>query len=324
MDIEFLPGFITYDFGPKRLLFAVLHSTTSLKYTPRGDVGADLLAVHLAMDIGCKAVISTTPREEEFGIDFNRLPPPKSLALNMFDVFEKNENKEKILWYFKKYSWVATTTEDYADKLKVYKSFWSYVGKLSNSKSPIVFVHMQDPVLRNFPSLIDVISLGIEKRRIEEAIAKLNKKYRKTFGNMKKDFADFSASHAKYYYKNSILQAAGTLNPKGFSGKTREDHEKMLKRVDDLGFNKIYRELKNSFTFEKYLRAVKYIEERVPLKVTSSLNFSGKYALGTKKFLRDFHRKGIELEVNGFLSEVRTDLGIEIIKDFLQFTGLSI
>jgi hypothetical protein len=92
----------------------------------------------------------------------------------------------------------------------------------------------------------------------------------------------------------------------------------MLERINYLGFKKIYKQLKDSYKFEKYLRAIRQIEEKVPFTITNRLNFSGKYAIGTKEFLLKLGRKGIELEVNSFLSEAKTDLGIEILETMVK------
>jgi hypothetical protein len=47
------------------------------------------------------------------------------------------------------------------------------------------------------------------------------------------------------------------------------------------------------------------------------LNFTGKLALGTKKFLADVKGRGIEVEVSSFLGEVYTDLGVELVASLI-------
>jgi hypothetical protein len=311
MKTRFYPAFMTYDFGDSNPVFVVPHATTSLEYTPRGDIGADLLAVQLAKQIGTKAVISSIPREHEFGIDFNRLPPPERLAIEMFETFAKDEDKDKISEYEKRYAWVSGNRKDYVYKLKTYNAFWSTVGRFCKKDTLLIFLHVQSPMLRNFPSIIDVIPFS-RFMGIDKAVDETNKRFEKKFEKIKKDFVEFSVFHTKHIYANSVLQKFGTTDPKAFSGSTKENHEKMLERLKVLGFADIGEELKRSYSLEKNLKAIEHVGN-LPLRITCAMNFTGSLALGTQKFLKKSGATGIELEVSDFLSEIRTDLGIDVI-----------
>lgn len=318
MEINFYPGFITYDFGDSNYFFVCVHPTTSLEILPREDIGADLLAVQLAQEMKGKAIIATLPREREFGMDFNRLPPSPKLAVDMFKYFLREGEKEKIKEYEERYAWTALSKNEHLKKKKIYNSFWSTVEKLSKKDTLFIFVHVQDTTLRNFPSLIDVIPLsGLNKKKIKSVIEELNDRYRSKFKSIRKDLTDFLIFDAKHQYRSIAMQTFGTLDPKAFSGDLKEKHEKMLKRIQDLGFKKLKKELKDSYTLGKHINAAKIIGRKIQPKITYMLNFTGKLAHATKKFLREVDGKGIELEVSSFLSEVYTDLGKEILKSFI-------
>lgn len=321
MKVCFHRGFITYDFGKKSLLFVDVHPTTDLSFTPRDDIGADLLCVQLAKNLKCKTIITTMPRNQEFGMDFNRLPPSEREATKIFEKFVNNIIGD-VGKYEKKYAWVAANRADHRRRCRIYEEFWSTVKRLSKSVDIVVFIHVQDCELRNFPSALDLVPIsGFSKNKIKKVVAKINKKYKDEFEKLKSDFIAYAVSYHRNQYKTILLQMFNSTNPKRFSGVEKENYEKMLKRVLALGFKKEYKELKNFYSISRHVKIVRKIYKRIPLKATYMLNFSGRFALGTKKAMKELKMKNLkvlEVEVNSFLSEVRTDLAIKILEDLVE------
>lgn len=320
MKVDFHLGFTTYDFGSNHdFLFVDLHPTTDLTFTPRDDIGADLLSVSLAKKMRCKAVTTALPRNQQFGIDFNRLPPSETQATKMFGKFV-NDIPGDTGNYEKKYAWVATDRLDHRIRKNIYKNFWSSVKKFSKKLSDagmLVFIHVQNPELRNLPSLIDVIPIsGLSEAGVKRVVEKMNKKYKAEFGRLKNDFNTYLVSYNNNQYKTALLQMFKSADPKRFFGLEKENYEKMLKRVLLLGFKKEYKELKDSYSIDTHTNAIKRICKKIPLRITYMLNFSGKLALGTKRATKGY--KVLEVEVNSFLSEVRTDLATEVLEDIIE------
>jgi hypothetical protein len=319
MKIDFHTGFTTYDFGDNNFLFVDLHPTTDLTFMPRDDIGADLVSVNLARKMKCKAIITTLPRNQQYGIDFNRLPPSEAHAIGMLPKF-MNHKFGDTKNYEKRYAWVATDKLDHRKRKGIYNRFWSTVKKSASElskKGILVFVHVQNPELRNYPSAMDVIPIsGLHEARVKKAIEKLNGKYAKEFGRLKKDFTTYLVSYNSNQYKTVLMQMFKSLNPKRFVGAEKENYHKMLNKLKALGFHKEYAQLKNSYSIESHANAIKKVCGKVPPRITYMMNFTGKFALGTRKETKGY--KVLEVEMNSFLSEVRTDLAIRILEGLLN------
>ena len=317
MRIIYNFGSLLYDFGNSNFIFVDLHPTSSLRTLPREDVGADLLSVHLAREFKSKAIITMLPRDHEFGMDLNRLPPPENLALKMFEPFLKLE-KNKTVEFEKKYAWVASSKDEHLKKEEIYKRFWLTLDKISDSNSIFIFIHAQSLGLKNFPSLVDVVPLkGFKENKIESVIRLLNKKWEKQFTKLKKDFLECLIFHTKHIWKSFVQQTMGSLDPKTYKGSIREHYEKMLNRIRELGFKKEYEILRDTYSLENHVEVIKKIVPKVPLQITLMKNFSGKFALASKKFLKN-KKWGIEFEVNTFLSEIYPNLGRDILKELIE------
>jgi hypothetical protein len=320
MKISFHLGFITYDFGDNdKFLFVDLHPTTDLTFIPRDDIGADFISVNLARRLKCKAIVTALPRNQQYGMDLNRLPPKEADAIRMFSKFV-NENHGDTNGYEKKYAWAATDKPDHAARSRIYRSFWSAVRKAAGTlskKGIVVFVHVQNPELRNYPSAIDVIPIyNISGKRAKSAIEKVNKKYGNKFRGLKDDYTSYALSYNRNQYKSILTQMFGSLDPRRFSGSEKENYKKMLRSVSSLGFRNHYRELKDSYSIESHAKAIKKICGSVPLRVTYMANFTGKLAFGTKKETKGC--RVLEVEVNAFLSEVRTDIASDVLEDIVK------
>lgn len=320
MKVNIHRGFIEYDFRCKDsaedFVFVGVHPTTDLEFIPRNDIGADLLCVQLAREMNTRAIITTMPRNQEFGMDLNRLPPDEDTAIDNFDSFINNEF-DKTSEYSKKYAWVASDNSDHDSRKKIYKDFWDTARGYGSDETCFVLIHVQDPELRNFPSLVDVIPIyGFDEDNVKRVVDKVNEECSECFESIQHDFKNFIKCYHNHHYKSTLIHKFGSIVPSNFSGSSDRNYEKMLDRVKDMGFDDIYNELRNDYTFDIHTDAIEKIAGSVKPRITYMKNFTGSLALGTKEGLNG--RKVLEVEVSTFFSEIHSDKGTEILKKFVN------
>ncbi len=317
MKTKYYKGFSVYNFGSQNLVFVALHPTTSLRILPRGDVGADLLSLRLANVFGGTSIISFIPRDQEWGLDFNRLAPSRRIAFRGYKYY-KDGIEEEFFKFKKRYSWIARNENEHRQKESIYRNFWNCVEKFSNRDSLILFIHVQDLSLRNYPSLVDVIPLkGFAEEKVKDLIENLNRRFSRIFKEIKKDFLECLLFNEKHLFRSFVLQKARHFKKGLFRGDLKEIYMKTMKRLEYLGFAPLRRELELKFSLENYLKVVREVVKRVPLRITYKLNFDGSLAYGSKMFLRK-RKFGLELEVSVFLSEIYTNLGVLILSELVK------
>ena len=314
MKLDFLPGFMEVDFGDDEVKFIVVHSPLSWEFIPRGDVGVDLVAVRLARKFKTKALISLIPKEGNYGINFNRLPPSFKEAKKGFEFYEKRKfgGMYRVLI---KLAFTASNRKEYEEKMKIYKSFWGRVVSFVPSTSLFVFLHTQSTVLKNLPSLIDVTTYRtIERRIIKEAIAQANEKYKKVFERIRKSYLEYCIFSTKFFFYNSARQRFGCFDPRKFKGGIRINWKKSIKRARELGVKMKIDSL------ESLVKAIKKVKQ-LPI-ITFEKNFKGKYSHAPKKYLKG--KKCLQLEVCSFLSEAMPDLAEKLIAELIvRLKGLN-
>lgn len=314
MEIKYYPGFAFFDFGGSDPLFISLHSTTSLEYIPRGDMGSDLVAFHLAQNFGTKCILSLIPRERMWGVDLNRISPSFKLARRSYLFFQKND-LERMFTFQKKYAFVAKDKMDFAHKKSIYDSFWNLIRAVSHPNTLHIIIHTQDSTLKNFPSLIDITSFGkIGKKILKKIIEKINSRYERAFHFIGKKYVDYMTFSTKYHFASIMRMKYGKFDPKLFKGYTRDYWQKLLKRVKELN-PKAYKLLKSKQNFRALIDAIKLCA--TDPRITWESNFGGKYSHGTKKFLREIKGKGVQFECCSFLTESHPDLAVKLISDFI-------
>jgi hypothetical protein len=257
-----------------------------------------------------------------YGMDFNREIPPKDSSLNLWPEFVRDENRERLEEYRKVYSWTAIDEADHKHRFKIYNDFWDTVRRAGNI---IIFLHTQFTRIKNFPSVMDVITYqgrGVKNEIIKAMVKKTNKKYEQFFkhiekpykdeicieqqrimGRIKEIFSEFSLDKIRVEYKTNMLN----------------DMKVMRKYAD----KKVYRRLEKNFNEKNFLSVLKSaLRQKIHPHITIESIFKGQKALTMKKPL--FVKDNIVMEVEttrfvGHWYPRRTsEIVIDILKDMIS------
>jgi hypothetical protein len=316
IDIDFKPGFIVYrnGHGP---VWACPHSGPALEVSTSRDDNSDTVASRCWLKTGGTLIVSGIPRKMMYGVDLNRNIPPKEISVNLFDQFIKDGFRKRLHTYRKEYAWASSNEADYKHRLSIYNDFWRSVKRSGNV---IVFVHRCYTRLKNFPSLIDVITYqgeGVDKKIIETIAERINKKYEPFFRSIskyykeyvlleqkrviekiKRLFSEFSLDKMKVEFKEHILS----------------DIEVMKKHAEK---NKV-RKLEKNFNEKNFMTALKSVlKADVHPKITVESVFKGQKALRTKKPMFIQENVVMEAECTSFLNYWYPDVASDILIDLL-------
>ncbi len=321
LAIDFRPGFIVYRNGPGPV-WVCPHSGPALEIPTSRDENTDTVAALCWLKTGGTLIVSTIPRKMMFGVDFNRDVPPEDLSLLLWPKFAENGYSERLKHYRKKYAWVAQDKADYRKRFKIYSDFWNTVRRSGNV---IVFVHREYARMKNFPSIMDVVTyqgLGVNKEIIKKIVSKINQKYEPFFKRISK------------HYKKSILleerRAADRIKEK-FSAfdlkkikiEYKENLMKALEVIEKYADKKSWRRLKKDFSEKNFFSALRSALRTGPdPHITVEAVFRGEKAVRTKKPL--FIKKNIvmEIECNAFINywypEVASKILIELLENLIS------
>ncbi len=316
LDIDFKLGFIVYrnGHGP---VWACPHSGPALEVSTSRDENTDTVASHCWLKTGGTLIISGMPRKMMYGVDLNRNIPPKEISVNLFDQFIKDKFRKRLHNYRKEYAWASANEADYKKRLSIYNDFWRSVKRSGNV---IVFVHRCYTRLKNFPSLIDVITYqgeGVDKKIIETISERINKKYepffkriskyykeyvmleqKRVIEKVKRLFSEFDLSKMKVEYKEHVLS----------------DIEVMKKYAEK---NKI-RRLEKEFNEKNFMAAVRSaLNSNTYPKITVESIFKGQKALRIKKPMFIENNVVMEAECTSFLNYWYPDMASDILIDLL-------
>lgn len=318
MIIKNFRGFSLYKINDEPL-FVAPHSGPAFEIPTSRDEHADLVASLCWMKTGGSLLISHMPRKMNLGIDFNRDPPQKKLALDMWSEFLSNYNSEKLEEYRKKYAWVAYDEKDHENRLKIFNDFWEIIKTMS---SVTVFVHRKFTRAKNFPSILDIITYkgrGVDKKVVETIVEKINAKY-----------APFFKSVEQQYKQAILLETQRTINRirtvfSNFDLKTMKVEYKThikedMKIIKQFANSRFVKRLDNNFNEKNFMLALRSaLKKENPPRVTLESIFSGDKAMSImNSLLNKKERLIMEVECNQFLNYWYPDLAAEIITDLLN------
>ena len=317
MNVQFYPGFSLYRLADDPV-FVAPHSGPAFEIPTSRDDNSDTVASICWMKTGGALILSGIPRKAVAGIDFNRDIPPEKLSLSMWSDFLGDVHSDELASYRRRYAWVAKNSADHEARLRIYNNFWGLVRK----GNIVVFVHRKFTRMKNFPSMMDVITYqgrGVDNAIISDIVEKVNEKYADFF---------FKVEHK---YKQAILLEQQRVVDRieglfsGFSLKTmRLDYRKhvledmaVVRRFADRRF---YKRLKHNFNKNNFMLACRSALKKpnVPGITVESI-FKGSKARRSKAplFKRD-HKIVMEVECNQFLGYWYPDVAAEIIVDILS------
>lgn len=317
LNIDFKPGFAVYKNG-QGPVWTCPHSGPALETPTSRDENTDTVAALCWLKTGGTLIVSSISRKRMFGVDFNREIPPEDLSILLWPKFIENGQSERLEQYRKKYAWTAQNKADYHHRLKIYNDFWNTVKRSGNV---IVFVHREYMRMKNYPSIMDVVTYqgkGVNKEIIRGTVKRINKKYEPFFKKISE------------HYKNSVLleekramdrikEIFSDFNLKKMKIEYRENILKDLKIIEKYADKKIWRKLKKELNEKDFLSGLKSALRRGPHpRVTVEAVFRGDRAVRTKKPL--FIKKNIvmEVECNAFINYWYPDMASEILLELLR------
>ena len=292
MHPEIHVGYTVYrnKYGP---VWVALHSGPALGNTPRDDNSDGISSLCWKRD-GGTLILSNMTRDTVLGIDFNREMPSQEKALEMYNKFldegtDDFENERKA--FRKQYAFVAANRKNYNDKARIYKSLWSLIR---NSGDFIIFIHRQYARLKNYPSVIDLITFndcGIRKDILRKIINDVNSNHSDFFRKIEKDFKNVT-------YIEQIKKTG-----RGMIGKDALSKDlSIIQNTCDPG---MLERLRKDFTEKNFILACGSALRQLPApEITMEKIFSAESAIGPKKeIIKNGNKVAIEVEINEFLSE---------------------
>ncbi|NIO22766.1 MAG: hypothetical protein GTN38_01930 [Candidatus Aenigmarchaeota archaeon] len=317
LKIDFRHGFNVYSngIGP---VWVCPHSGPALEIPTSRDENTDTVAALCWLKTGGSLIISGIPRKRMLGVDFNRDIPPEDLSLLLWPKFIENGQSERLKRYRKKYGWVAQSKTDHHHRLRIYKDFWRTVKRLGNV---IVFVHREYTRMKNFPSIMDVVTYqgeGVNKDIIKKIVKNINKKYEPLFKRISRNykdsilleekrvvdrikdiFSEFDLEKIKIEYKENIL-----------------DDIKVMKKYAD---KEAVKKLKKEFNERNFISGIRSALRKGPHpRITVESVFKGEMAIRTKKPLFVKENIVMEVECNSFINYWYPEMTSNILMDLLK------
>ncbi len=317
MRISFRRGYTVYS-TPGNVTYVALHSGPALETVTSRDENSETVASLCWLKTGGKLVVSGLSRKMSFGIDFNRGIPPKRDALKLFEDFMKDENRERLFEFRKKYAWSAASEDDYKRRLGIYRSFWEEVKK----GDFVVLVHRCYTRMKNVPMLMDFTSFdgkGIDKGILEEAVKEVNRKNEKFFKKIEKEYKAVTlieqervARTIERVYGKFVL---GKRNSSDHAYNIHADMEVIRKLCP----KDVFEKLSENFSPRNFLYACKKALENADTpRVTVEHVFKGLRSIGPKKQLLSKRRKVINVESTAFLNFWYPHKAAEMITDVVE------
>lgn len=325
MDFEIYPGFIVYKngYGP---VFIALHSGHAFGDVLGRDDNSDVISVKCWKKYGGTLILSTITRDRVYGIDYNRDIPPVETALEMYNKFINNRERD-IKQFKKKYAFVARTKTEYNTKLRIYNTLWSYIRNTGNF---LVFLHRHYARIKNYPSLIDVITfkdIGIKRSILQGIIEEVNKTHKKFFKGIENDFKRFLLMEEKRVMcindKEAVSNDIKAIMPWCYE-KIEGKKTLIIGKEKDFKDFLLNKETLNRITEKevqkKMLEIFKKALKNAPSpRVTLEDIFSAEYAIAPmKQLLKSGNRIAVEIEINEFLSRFYPEKTVEIVLDIIN------
>jgi hypothetical protein len=189
MRVFYKEGFLLFKSGKPGPIFVAPHATMTLLSVTRGDSYTELITARLVKKLGGIGIVSTIPRKGRYGIDYFRDSASMEEAVKMFNASKKNDYDTRYK-FERKYAFFARDEEEYLEKSNAYNQFWTTVETLAPKDPLFVLMHAQGTRMKNFPSLLDVITLNgewIAETKAKSVLSEVNEKNKKIFASLKQD-----------------------------------------------------------------------------------------------------------------------------------------
>ncbi len=318
MIINNFKGFSLYKINDEPL-FVAPHSGPAFEIPTSRDEHTDLVASLCWMKTGGALLVSHMPRKMNLGIDFNRDPPPPKLALGMWSEFLSNYNNDKLEGYRKKYAWVAYDEKDHENRAKIFNDFWNIIKTTSNIT---VFIHRKFTRIKNFPSIIDIITYkgrGVDRKVVETIVEKINIKYAPFFKSIEQQYKQAILLEMQRSI-NRIKTVFSDFNLKTMNVEYKTNIKADMKIIKKFADKRFSKRLENNFNEKNFVLALKSAlkKENSPIITLESI-FAGDKAMSImNSLLNKKERLIMEVECNQFLNYWYPDVAAAILTDLLH------
>lgn len=317
LEVDFRPGFTVYRNGHGPVCVCP-HSGPALETPTSADHWSETVGSLCWLKMGGTFIISGLPRKQMYGVDFNREKPPRDSAVNLWPEFVRDENRDRLERYRKNYSWTSASGTDYSNRLSIYNDFWDTVRRSGNV---IIFFHRQFTRMKNFPSVMDVITYqgkGVRKEVIDAIVKKTNRKYRDFFKHISRPYKDeIHLEHIRIIDRIKRIFSGFDLDKMKVEYKTNTMND--MKKIKKYADKKAYARLEKKFNDKNFLRALKSaLKKGGDPRITVESIFKGQKALTMKKPLFRKDNIVMEVETTSFLGNWYPSIASDIIMDILN------
>ena len=294
------------------------HSGPSIETVTSRDDNSDTVASRCWLKTGGTLIISGISRKMTYGVDFNRNIPPKDVALNLFDEFFTHILSSRLERYRKEYAWSARNSTDYKTRSNIYNDFWKAVERSGNV---VVFVHRQFTRMKNYPSLMDIITYqgeGVNKKIVETVVGNINKKYERFFKKIWSYYKDYIIMEERRIIE-VIKEKFGEFDINRLKIEYRKNILKDIEISKKYAEMKIIKEFENNPNERNFLKLIKSALKNGPHPIiTVESVFKGSRAMRMKKpmFLKKDHVV-LEVESTAFFNYWFPDKAADILIDLL-------
>lgn len=320
MHPEFFEGFTIYRKG-EGPVFVTPHSGPSLETPTNRDDNSDTIASLCWLKSGGSLVLSNVSRKRLLGIDFNRAVPPMRKALKMYKDFLFDRSPEQLLEYRNKYAFVAKDERDYHERVRIHDNFWFQIKNLGNV---FIFVHRKFSKLKNYPSIMDVVSFkgkGINVGLVKNVIDELNSEYDDFLKKIGDDYKRAIMNEEKRSVERSGLADIKALQ------KPRTDKErhiaKSVKLIRKYAKKSLVDKLENNFDPNNYINAVESaLGNAGTPQITLDSIFTSELASAPRKrfYLKEMRKDiiSMEIECNQFINYWYPEVAAEMINKMVD------
>lgn len=316
MNHEFKKGYILYESDEITPGLACPHSGPSLNKTVGRDNNSETAAFSCWKRIGGKLLVSTVPREQRYGIDFNRDIPPKHLAINLHNELIQEYDYTKLHEFKKKYAWLAKDDNDYYKRLNIYQNFWS---ELEDSDKILLF-HKAFTKMKAIPSILDIIPIKGNQTLLNSIVQGINKKYEPFLKGIERDFKQAVLIETKRTIR-SLTKYYGEFDVKLIDENIHQNFKKDLDNLLRYANSYTLKKLKEHWSIHNYMEAIRSALNNSPSPhVTVAHVHNASLAHGAKRKLLNTSKKLVlELEINEFAGFWHAEKIAEIIADLYQY-----
>ncbi len=315
--IDFRPGYTVYRNGPGPVWVSP-HSGPAIEIPTSRDDWSETIASLCWLKMGGTLIISNVSRKQMYGMDFNRERPDMRSSLRIFPEFVTDEHREKLKSYRGEYSWTSIDAADHMSRSRIYDDFWNTVKRSGNM---IVFFHTQFTRIKNFPSVMELITYegrGVDKKVIETITEKINEKYGKFFRHISKDYKE--AIYLEHRRINDrINNTFGDFSLRSLKVEYRKNIMDDIREMKEHADRKVLRRLEKDFSEKNFMAALRSsLKTKTLPRITVERTFRGQKALKTKG---PMFRKGnlaMEVETTNFLGYWYPKKARDIVLDILD------